>query len=161
MQNTWILLRVKYFLSVEAILCQFPNLWFLQLTPRSDLALTARIPQQIRQILKGFSVQWETRQGPPLVLVWQVPRQACTQALRDGGGHAGHTPRLEGSGKGCLWKPCLEWISEDEQEWAHGKGEKQSFGQKRDIMKKGAWHTGGAAPCHIRVGSRIAKELKH
>lgn len=161
MQNSWILPKVKYFLSVEAILCQFPNLWFLQLTPRSDLALTARIPQQIRQILKGFSVQWETRQGPQLVLVWQVPRQACTQALRDGGGACRAHTSAWGFREGLFVKALLRmnlggWTGVDT--W-----------KRRETVfwtKKG--HHEGKSMAHRRsctlshtVESRIAKELKH
>ena len=160
MQNRWILPKVKYFLSVEAIFCQFPNLWFLQLTPRSDLALTARDPPtnktDLERVLSAVGDQTRATDSTSVV--------SASLGLYTGsqgwGGMQGTHLGLRVQGRVVCWKPCLEWISEDEQEWAHGKGEKPCFGQKRDIVQKGAWHTSGAAPCHTRVESRIAKELK-
>lgn len=95
-----------------------------------------RIQQWRRPFLKGFSVQWETQTRAVIYKsVISAPPGLYT-VLSGSRGCVGHAPQPEGSGRDCLWKSCLEWVSEDEYEWVHGKGEKGCFRGKKHHEKR-------------------------
>lgn len=151
MQNSRVLPRGKYFLSVEAMLCQSPNL--IPSTPESELALPGN-PQQKIQILRGFSVQWESIQGPKLVIDWFKCPARPVHRLPGMGVCRTHTSvcRLR---TGLFVKVLLRM---NLRGWTGVATWKR---RERDIIKTGAWHTQAASPHHVWVERRMFKESKH